>query len=85
MTYRIAVLGPIPRDEITTHAGAKLKQYGCVLYTTAVLSALMGNEGEIVPVSNLRHTGSYLRRVCDIASPHRRCLHDLGGYPLWSM
>ena len=22
-----------------------------------------------------------LRRVCDIASPHRRCLHDSGGYP----
>ena len=24
---------------------------------------------------------SYLRRVCDIAPPHRRCLHDSGGYP----
>ena len=24
---------------------------------------------------------SNLRRVCDIAPPHRRCLHDSGGYP----
>ena len=27
------------------------------------------------------NSGSYLRRVCDIAPPHRRCLHDFGGYP----
>ena len=27
------------------------------------------------------NSGSYLRRVCDIAPPHRRCLHDSGGYP----
>lgn len=55
MTYRIAVLGPIPRDEITTHAGVRLRKYGGALYTTAVLAALMGNDGEVVPVSNLRH------------------------------
>ena len=27
------------------------------------------------------NSGSNLRRVCDIASPHGRCLHDSGGYP----
>ena len=54
MTFKVAVLGPIPRDEITTHAGEHLSKYGCVLYTAAVLSALMGDSGSIVPVSNLR-------------------------------
>ena len=27
MMYRIDVLGPIPRDEIMSHAGAELKKY----------------------------------------------------------
>ena len=54
MSYKIAVLGPIPRDEITTRDGVAFHKYGCVLYTTAVLSALMGDTGTIVPVSHLR-------------------------------
>lgn len=54
MPYKIAVLGPIPRDEVTTRDGVELHRYGCVLYTTAVLSALMGDTGAIVPVSHVR-------------------------------
>jgi len=27
------VLGPIPRDEIVTHAGEWFEKYGCMLYT----------------------------------------------------
>ena len=47
MTFKVAALGPIPRDQITTHTGERLQKYGCVLYTTAVLSALMGETGEV--------------------------------------
>jgi hypothetical protein len=31
----VAVLGPIPRDHITTHRGETFDKYGCVVYTVA--------------------------------------------------
>ena len=36
---KVAVLGPIPRDQIVTHAGERFEKYGCVLYTAVALSA----------------------------------------------
>ena len=30
---KVAVLGPIPRDEIVTLAGEWFEKYGCMLYT----------------------------------------------------
>ena len=38
---KVAVLGPIPRDQVVTHAGERFHKYGCVLYTAAALSALL--------------------------------------------
>ena len=38
---KVAVLGPIPRDQIVTHAGERFEKYGCVLYTAVALSALL--------------------------------------------
>ena len=70
MAFKVAALGPIPRDQITTHTGERLLRYGCVLYTTAVLSALMGEAGEVVPVSHVRS--------CDAESV-RRLLERLPG------
>ncbi len=70
MTFKVAALGPIPRDQITTHSGERLLRYGCVLYTTAVLSALMGGAGEVVPVSHLR---------CSDTEPVHRLLERLPG------
>jgi sugar/nucleoside kinase (ribokinase family) len=51
---KVAVLGPIPRDEIVTHAGERFEKYGCVLYTAVALSALLGAGDVIVPVSHVR-------------------------------
>src|SRR3712207_1861446 len=51
---KVAVLGPIPRDQIVTHAGERFEKYGCVLYTAAALSALLGPEDMIVPISHVR-------------------------------
>ncbi len=51
---KIAVLGPIPRDDIMTHTGERFEKYGCVLYTAVALSALMGHDDTIVPVSHVR-------------------------------
>jgi len=50
---RIAVLGPIPRDHIITHRGDVLEKYGCALYTAIALSALVGDEGEVLPIVNV--------------------------------
>jgi adenosine kinase len=51
---KVAVLGPIPRDQIVTHAGERFEKYGCVLYTAAALSALLDEGDTIVPVSHVR-------------------------------
>ena len=50
---KIAVLGPIPRDHITTYRGQVLEKYGCALYTAIALSALVGDEGTVVPIVNV--------------------------------
>ena len=51
---KVAVLGPIPRDHITTHGGEVFEKYGCVLYTVAALSALMSDEDLICPIVHVR-------------------------------
>lgn len=51
---KVAVLGPIPHDRITTHAGETFEKYGCVLYTVAALSALMNADDVICPIVHVR-------------------------------
>jgi sugar/nucleoside kinase (ribokinase family) len=51
---KVAVLGPIPRDQIVTHAGERFEKYGCVLYTAAALSSLLDAGDAIVPISHVR-------------------------------
>jgi sugar/nucleoside kinase (ribokinase family) len=51
---KVAVLGPIPRDQIVTHAGERFEKYGCVLYTAAALSALLDAGDTIVPIAHVR-------------------------------
>ena len=36
---KVAVLGPIPRDQVVTAAGERFHKYGCVMYTAVALSA----------------------------------------------
>jgi adenosine kinase len=36
---KVAVLGPMPRDQIVTDDGERFEKYGCVLYTAVALSA----------------------------------------------
>ena len=45
----IAVLGPIPRDKITSYQGETFEKFGCAVYTAACLSALAG-PGSTLPV-----------------------------------
>ena len=53
-TYKIAVLGPIPRDHITTYEGLVVEKYGCVLYPVVALSKLAGAQSEIIPVTHIQ-------------------------------
>jgi sugar/nucleoside kinase (ribokinase family) len=50
----VAVLGPIPRDQIVTHAGERFEKYGCVLYTAVALSALLDPGDTVVPLAHVR-------------------------------
>jgi hypothetical protein len=51
---KVAVLGPIPRDQVVTHAGERFEKYGCVMYTAVALSALLDAGDTVVPVSHVR-------------------------------
>lgn len=51
---KVAVLGPIPFDRVTTHRGDVLEKYGCALYTVAALAALLGPDDQICPVVHVR-------------------------------
>jgi sugar/nucleoside kinase (ribokinase family) len=51
---KVAVLGPIPRDQIVTNDGERFEKYGCVLYTAVALSALLDDDDTIVPISHVR-------------------------------
>src|SRR5258707_774633 len=51
---KVAVLGPIPRDEVVTHAGERFERYGCAMYTAAALSSLLDAGDTIVPISHVR-------------------------------
>ena len=50
---KVAVLGPIPCDQIVTDDGERFEKYGCALYTAVALSALLGAGDTIVPISHV--------------------------------
>jgi len=50
---KIAVLGPIPRDTIYTHQDEVIQKYGCVTHPVIALSKLMGEEGSVIPITNV--------------------------------
>src|SRR6202044_200545 len=51
---KVAVLGPIPRDQIVTDDGERFEKYGCALYTVVALSALLDPGDTIAPVTHVR-------------------------------
>ena len=52
--YHVAVLGPIPRDHITTHHGEVIEKYGCATHTAIGLAKLLGDDGTVHLVSHVR-------------------------------
>lgn len=54
MSYKIAVLGPIPYDHITTSKGMKIVKYGCATHPVIALAKLMEGIGTVAPVTHIR-------------------------------
>lgn len=50
--YKIAVLGPIPRDHITTSRGQVIEKWGCVSHPTIALAKLLEGKGEVIPITH---------------------------------
>ena len=78
----VAVLGPIPRDRITTHNGEVFEKYGCALYTVAALAALLDDDDRILPIVHVRARGRGADQGAAVGvperGPHR---HPLGVRP----
>lgn len=51
---KIAVLGPIPYDHITTSKGQVIIKYGCATHPTIALARLLEGEGMVYPVTHIR-------------------------------
>lgn len=52
--FKIAVLGPIPYDHITTSKGKVIVKYGCVTHPAIALSRLLEGAGKVFPVTHVR-------------------------------
>ncbi|MDG1572800.1 carbohydrate kinase family protein [Robiginitalea sp. M366] len=65
---KVAVLGPIPRDHITTHKGEVIEKYGCATHTAIGLSRLLGDAGTVHLVSHVRKTD--LEGVLEVLAPY---------------
>jgi len=52
--FKVAVLGPIPRDHITTCQDEVIEKHGGILQSVVGLSKLWGEDATIVPVTHVR-------------------------------
>ncbi len=50
----VAVLGPIPRDHITTYRGEVIEKYGCATHTAIGLAKLLQSTDQVHLVSHVR-------------------------------
>lgn len=83
MSKKIVVLGPIPRDTITTHQGLVIKKYGCATHTTIAISNLIGQQDEVIPVTHVREKDyepiiELFSQYTNINTQHIKKQHDRG-------
>jgi len=67
-SFKVGVLGPIPRDHITTHNGEIIKKYGCATHTAIALSNLLGDRGTVIPVTHVRKIDA--APIIDLFAPY---------------
>lgn len=68
MPYKIAVLGPIPRDSITTYQNKHITRYGAITHTVIILAKLLQASDRIIPVTHVRKKD--LKSIGDIFSDY---------------
>jgi len=51
---KVAVLGPIPNDQVVTHAGERFHKYGGAMFTAAALAVLLDTGDTVVPIAHVR-------------------------------
>jgi sugar/nucleoside kinase (ribokinase family) len=51
---KVAVLGPIPNDQVVTHAGDRFHKYGGAMFTAAALSVLLDTGDTVAPIAHVR-------------------------------
>ena len=54
MANKIAILGPIPFDHITTSRGQVIVKYGCVTHPAIAVAKLLNGKGTVIPVTHIR-------------------------------
>ena len=59
MAHKVVVLGPIPRDTITTHNNEIIQKYGCATHTSIALSNLLSADDEIIPITHVRKRDAF--------------------------
>ena len=52
-SYKVAILGPIPRDHITTSKGQIIEKYGAVTHPAIALSKLLKGKGVVIPITHI--------------------------------
>ncbi|WP_425421211.1 carbohydrate kinase family protein [Phaeodactylibacter xiamenensis] len=52
--YKVAVLGPIPFDHITTSKNRVIEKYGCATHTAIGAAALLAQDGTVIPITHVR-------------------------------
>lgn len=65
--YKVAIIGPIPKDHITTYRGEVIEKYGGINNPTVALARLLGEKSTIVPVTHIREKD--LEAVKEILRP----------------
>lgn len=65
---KIAVVGPIPRDHITTYKGEVIEKYGCITHPTIGLAQLLKGQGTVYPISHIRKVD--MESVQEIFAPY---------------
>ncbi len=74
----VAVLGPIPRDNITSYQGETFEKFGCAIYTAVCMSSLAGPGSTVHTVSHVRDADVLKVRDLLTAFPHMDVSHVTG-------
>lgn len=74
----VAVIGPIPRDSITSFQGEKFEKFGCAVYTAACMSTLAGPGSKVHTVSHVHSSDVAKVRELLSAFPYIDVSHVTG-------